>query len=209
MLIGGVLSAGAWISRLGQLIGSSETNAAQASNSAEAYPPVGPPAGAGMLDAVTQALAKIGVGSSSSASGKTAATASASSSAEDPAQALAVFMDTLMAALHAQSVRAATKDTNSRIAGSPDDPRHNIQSDMQNIQSDMQRLIETLASSPGSSTGSGSSDSSADALQQSFQKLLSAAGGSSSNATLSDFLLAFARNLPGASSVGNVVSTRV
>ncbi|KFB67826.1 hypothetical protein [Candidatus Accumulibacter vicinus] len=202
MLIGSVLSAGAWISRLGQLIGSSETNAAQASNSAEAYPPVGPPAGAGMLDAVTQALAKIGVGSSSSASGKTAATASASSSAEDPAQALAVFMDTLMAALHAQSVRAATKDTNSRIAGSPDDPRHNIQSDMQ-------RLIETLASSPGSSTGSGSSDSSADALQQSFQKLLSAAGGSSSNATLSDFLLAFARNLPGASSVGNVVSTRV
>ena len=202
MLIGGVLSAGAWISRLGQLIGSSETNAAQASNSAEAYPPVGPPAGAGMLDAVTQALAKIGVGSSSSASGKTAATASASSSAEDPAQALAVFMDTLMAALHAQSVRAATKDTNSRIAGSPDDPRHNIQSDMQ-------RLIETLASSPRSSTGSGSSDSSADALQQSFQKLLSAAGGSSSNATLSDFLLAFARNLPGASSVGNVVSTRV
>lgn len=200
MLIGSVLSAGAWISRLGQLIGSSETNAAQASNSAEAYPPVGPPAGAGMLDAVTQALAKIGVGSSSSASGKTAATASAS--AEDPAQALAVFMDTLMAALHAQSVRAATKDTNSRIAGSPDDPRHNIQSDMQ-------RLIETLASSPGSSTGSGSSDSSADALQQSFQKLLSAAGGSSSNATLSDFLLAFARNLPGASSVGNVVSTRV
>lgn len=202
MLIGSVLSAGAWISRLGQLIGSSETNAAQASNSAEAYPPVGPPAGAGMLDAVTQALAKIGVGSSSSASGKTAATASASSSAEDPAQALAVFMDTLMAALHAQSVRAATKDTNSRIAGSPDDPRHNIQSDMQ-------RLIETLASSPRSSTGSGSSDSSADALQQSFQKLLSAAGGSSSNATLSDFLLAFARNLPGASSVGNVVSTRV
>ena len=203
MLIGSVLSAGAWISRLGQLIGSSETNAAQASNSAEAYPPVGPPAGAGMLDAVTQALAKIGVGSSSSASGKTAATASVSSSAEDPAQALAVFMDTLMAALHAQSVRAATKDTtNSRIAGSPDDPRHNIQSDMQ-------RLIETLASSPGSSTGSGSSDSSAGALQQSFQKLLSAAGGSSSNATLSDFLLAFARNLPGASSVGNVVSTRV
>lgn len=200
MLIGSVLSAGAWISRLGQLIGSSETNAAQASNSAEAYSPVGPPASAGMLDAVTQALAKIGVGSSSSASGKTAATASAS--AEDPAQALAVFMDTLMAALHAQSVRAATKDTNSRIAGSPDDPRHNIQSDMQ-------KLIETLASSLGSSTGSGSSDSSAGALQQSFQKLLSAAGGSSSNATLSDFLLAFARNLPGASSVGNVVSTRV
>lgn len=198
MLIGSVLSAGAWISRLGQLIGSSETNAAQASNSAEAYSPVGPPASAGMLDAVTQALAKIGVGSSSSASGKTAATASA----EDPAQALAVFMDTLMAALHAQSVRAATKDTNSRIAGSPDDPRHNIQSDMQ-------KLIETLASSLGSSTGSGSSDSSAGALQQSFQKLLSAAGGSSSNATLSDFLLAFARNLPGASSVGNVVSTRV
>lgn len=200
MLIGSVLSAGAWISRLGQLIGSSETNAAQASNSAEAYSPAGPPASAGMLDAVTQALAKIGVGSSSSASGKTAATASAS--AEDPAQALAVFMDTLMAALHAQSVRAATKDTNSRIAGSPDDPRHNIQSDMQ-------KLIETLASSLGSSTGSGSSDSSAGALQQSFQKLLSAAGGSSSNATLSDFLLAFARNLPGASSVGNVVSTRV
>lgn len=199
MLIGGVLSAGTWISRLGQLIGNSETNTAQTSNGAEAYPPIAPPSGGGMLDAVTQALATIGVGSSSSTSGKTA---SASSSTEDPAQALVVFMDTLMAALHAQSVRAATKDTNSRIAGSPDDPRHNIQSDMQ-------RLIETLASSPGSSTGSGSSDSSADALQQSFQKLLSAAGGSSSNATLSDFLLAFARNLPGASSVGNVVSTRV
>jgi len=111
-------------------------------------------------------------------------------------------MDTLMAALHAQSVRAATKDANSSIAGSSNDQRHNIQSDMQ-------RLIETLASSPGNSTGSGASESSAGTLQQSFQKLLSAAGGSSSNATLSDFLQAFARNLPGASSVGNVVSTRV
>ncbi|HMW54635.1 MAG: hypothetical protein NOF05_02670 [Candidatus Accumulibacter phosphatis] len=199
MLIGGVLSAGTWISRLGQLIGNSETNTAQTSNGAEAYPPIAPPSGGGMLDAVTQALATIGVGSSSSTSGKTA---SASSSTEDPAQALVVFMDTLMAALHAQSVRAATKDANSSIAGSSNDQRHNIQSDMQ-------RLIETLASSPGNSTGSGASESSAGTLQQSFQKLLSAAGGSSSNATLSDFLQAFARNLPGASSVGNVVSTRV
>lgn len=203
MLIGGVLSAATWISRLGQLIGSSETNAAQASNGAEASPPVGPPpSGGGMLDAVTQSLAKIGVGSSSGASGNTAAAVSSSSSAEDPAQALTVFMDTLMAALHAQSVRAATKDANSRITGSSGEPRHNIQSDMQ-------RLIETLASSPGSSTGARSSDSPVDALQQSFQKLLSATGGSSSNATLADFLQAFARNLPGASSVGNVVSTRV
>jgi hypothetical protein len=206
MLIGGVLSASNWISQLGQLSSTSQTNGTRANRGVDEIPSPGPSAGGGMLEAITQALAKIGVGNSASASSKTAATsASASSSsstsaAEDPARALAAFMQTLMAALHSQSTQAATND--SSIAGSSGQHRHNFQSDMQS-------LIEKLASSSGNSTGSGSSDSSVGALQQSFQKLLGAVGGSSSKATLADFLQAFASNMPAASSVGNVVSTRV
>ncbi len=209
MLIGGVLSASNWISQLGQLSSTSQTNGTRANRGVDEIPPPGPSAGGGMLEAITQALAKIGVGNSASASSKTAATsASASSSssstsaAEDPARALAAFMQTLMAALHSQSTQAATNDRDSSIAGSSGQHRHNFQSDMQS-------LIEKLASSSGNSTGSGSSDSSVGALQQSFQKLLGAVGGSSSKATLADFLQAFASNMPAASSVGNVVSTRV
>ena len=208
MLIGGVLSASNWISQLGQLSSTSQTNGTRVNSGVDEIPPPGPPAGGGMLEAITQALAKIGVGSSASAASKTAATsASASSSsstsaAEDPARALAAFMQTLMAALHSQSTQAATNDRDGSIAGSSGQHRHNFQSDMQS-------LIEKLASSSGNSTGSGSSDSSVGALQQSFQKLLGAVGGSSSKATLADFLQAFASNMPAASSVGNVVSTRV
>ena len=208
MLIGGVLSASNWISQLGQLSSTSQTNGTRANRGVDEIPSPGPSAGGGMLEAITQALAKIGVGNSASASSKTAATsASASSSsstsaAEDPARALAAFMQTLMAALHSQSTQAATNDRDSSIAGSSGQHRHNFQSDMQS-------LIEKLASSSGNSTGSGSSDSSVGALQQSFQKLLGAVGGSSSKATLADFLQAFASNMPAASSVGNVVSTRV
>ena len=208
MLIGGVLSASNWISQLGQLSSTSQTNGTRANSGVDEIPPPGPPAGGGMLEAITQALAKIGVGNSASASSKTAATsASASSSsstsaAEDTARAMAAFMQTLMAALPSQSTQAATNDRDSSIAGSSGQHRHNFQSDMQS-------LIEKLASSSGNSTGSGSSDSSVGALQQSFQKLLGAVGGSSSKATLADFLQAFASNMPAASSVGNVVSTRV
>lgn len=73
-----------------------------------------------------------------------------------------------------------------------------------------QQLSATSDSSASDSSSSGSSTSnpSLDALQQSFNNLMAADGGSGSNATLQGFLQSLAQNLHGAPATGNVVATR-
>jgi hypothetical protein len=77
------------------------------------------------------------------------------------------------------------------------------------ISADIQSLIQQLSSS--SSTDSSSSNSSQSDLQNSFQSLLAALGGSndSGTATLENFLKNLASNLEGAGNSGNVVNTKV
>ena len=80
-----------------------------------------------------------------------------------------------------------------------------------NIEADIQSLIQQLSSSSSSDSSSSSTTSSSATsdLQQSFQNLISALGGSSSSVTLDSFLNALASNFQGATSSGNVVSEKV
>jgi hypothetical protein len=78
------------------------------------------------------------------------------------------------------------------------------------MQSDVQSLITQLSSTSsgsGSSTTGASSDT-LDALQQSFQNLVSALGGSGSGAPLTNFLQTLSSGLGGASASGSMVSTQ-
>ncbi|OHX19633.1 hypothetical protein [Chromobacterium sphagni] len=105
--ISSVSNSNSWISQLSQL------NSTSLSGSADGVgmppPPPGPPPGGGLMSAIGQPLEQIGVGSSSDTSSSSASTASSSdsaddsalstSSSQDPQQALAAFMQNLMAAL--------------------------------------------------------------------------------------------------------------
>jgi hypothetical protein len=177
-------------------------------------PPAGGPPGGPMLDALTQALSQLGLGNRSNASTTGMVTAVDSSSATEatsnPTQALTSFMQSLMAALHAQSGQDAGADS----AGASN--RSGTASGTQgtgyrpDIGADMQSLIQDLASTgAGSATSGNAADSSLTKLQESFQTLVSASGGSNSKVTLSGFLQNFASNMSGASSSGNFVSKKV
>jgi len=78
-----------------------------------------------------------------------------------------------------------------------------------NLSADLKSLIAQLSSSSSTSSSDTSSTSSTalTSLQQSFSGLMTALGDTSSNATLGNFLQAFAGNLSGSSTSGNVVNT--
>jgi hypothetical protein len=167
-----------------------------------------------MFDAITQALSQLGLGGTSSASTTGTVNAVDSSSATnatgDPTQALASFMQSLMAALHAQGSQNSGSDSDGygdrsgKASGIQGAGHHH------DLGADLHSLIAKLSSaSSGSSTSGSSSDSTLTELQASFQTLVSALGGSDSKATLSSFLQNFSNNMSGASSSGNVVSAKV
>jgi len=178
--------------------------------------------GGGLFSAIANALSQIGVGSNtstaSSSSSSSNSSDSSSSSSQDPAQALGAFMQSLMAALHAQSAQSQGTTSSSAQAGTDSDgdsdgttlSTQGHSHHRGHLQSDLESLMQQLASSSTtSSSSSTTSDSSVSALQQSFQNLMGAVGDTSSNATLSNFLTALSGQFSGASAIGNVVKTSV
>lgn len=197
MLIGGILSAVGWVSQLGQVRNTEPLT--KAGGSLDAGPTAGLPPGPVMPEAIGQALAKIGVGK-----GSVASTSSTTSATADQSQALASFMQHLMAALHAQDTQVSVTDDESdgSDAGIKEGSRHH-----HNPEADLQSLIAQLAATMD---GSGSSTTaSLSALQQSFQSLVGASGANGNDATLTNFLQALASGMHGISPVGTVVSARV
>lgn len=133
----------------------------------------------GFANAINRSLAQIGAKGSYS---------------QNAQQALASFMQSLLAALQSQNMQGAGQQGHHHhhgggVAGAS------------GIQSGLQDLIQQLSSSNASS-------SSADtALQQSFQNLLSANGASGNQATLGSFLQTLSQNLQMANPSGNIVNT--
>jgi hypothetical protein len=189
--------------------------------------------GGKFASAISQALTQLGV---TPATASNSSDASGTSTSQDPQQALASFMQSLFAALHAQSgtqaatsnnsaadnssavgsVTSATTTTNNNaVAGTAGEGHHHHHGGggMGKLEGGLQNLIQQLSSSgqdaSGSSTSSSSSSSTLDALQQSFNNLLSADGASGSNVSLTSFLQSLSQGLEGAPATGNVVTTKV
>ena len=227
MMTSGINSGNNWLSQLGQLGNANQscgTNGADSTGNTSAAnggDTMTSPGGK-LLDAITAALSQIGVGSgsTSSTSASSTGTDSSSTSTQDPAQALASFMQELMAALHSQggSQSAGSQggtdsdgdNDGSGTSGVSGSGRHRP-----NIQADLQSLIQQLSSSSADSSSASSStadtssaDTTLSSLEQSFQSLISSLGGSGSTTSLTDFLQAFANNMQGESSVGNVVKAQ-
>jgi hypothetical protein len=186
--------------------------------------------GGAFSSAIMQALSQIGVTgvsstSSTSGSGSTATstsgtssdgtTGSTSASGTDPQQALQTFMHDLFAALHAQGAQNTTAGTGTDSDGDNDGSgassasgtgggRH-YHGGLSKIENSLQNLIQQLSSTDTSSTASasGSTDS---ALQQDFQNLITAMGGTGNQASLSDFLKSIATNLQNGSNPGLNIS---
>ena len=197
MLIGGILSAVNWVSQLGQARNTEK--ATNAGGSLDAGHTVGLPPGPVMPEAIGQALARIGVGNGSGVEAS-----STISTTADQSQALASFMQHLMAVLHAQytQVSATDGDRDGSDVAIKEGARQR-----HDPEADLQSLIAQLA---GTADGSGSSTAaSMSALQQSFQSLVGAFGASGNDATLTNFLQTLARDMHGVSPVGTVVSARV
>ena len=212
MSISNISSMSSWIAQLNQVNGTRQYGDSSGSDGLDMPPPPsGPPPGGGLMNAISQALSQIGVGSSSSTSATDSSTSSdddssSTSSSQDPGQAMAAFMQNLMAALHAQNSQSSSSTSDGSASGAHGYGHHNMQADLTS-------LIQQLSSSSSTDGSSGdSTDSSTlSSLQQSFQNLVTALGGSSnSNASLSGFLQALESEVPGgSSSVGNAISTNV
>lgn len=223
MSVNSVSNNSSWIS---QITGASQTRGRRSDNDGDdGVQQAGQGrSGGGLFSAIANALSQIGVGSSSStasspsSSSSSASSDSSSSSSQDPAPALGSFMQSLMAALHAQSAQSQGTTSSSAQAGTDSDGDNDgTTSSTQghghhrgHLQSDLESLMQKLASSSTASNSlSTTSDSSVSALQQSFQNLMGAVGDTSSNATLSNFLTALSGQFSGASTTGNVVKTSV
>ena len=176
-------------------------------------PPPGQPPAAGLVDAVAQALSQIDVGTAGSrpvtaVANTGASTATGDSSSSNPLQALAVFLQELMASL---------RDQGAQIPGTQGDGGGNATSAISSrayrppsMQADLQSLINAVKESENSTSAPSRPQNAApNALQQRFDNLLASLGGKSNGSTtLASFLQSMADNLPPApSSRGNVVST--
>ncbi|GBG12581.1 uncharacterized protein NMK_0112 [Novimethylophilus kurashikiensis] len=174
--------------------------------------------GGAFASAIMQALSQMGVTGASSASSTsgsgTSTTASTdgttsdsttTSSTTDPQQALQTFMHDLFAAMHAQGAQNTTASAGTDSDGDNDGSsasaaqgvgggRH-YHGGLSKMENGLQNIIQQL-STGDSSSATGTSNSSVSALQQDFQNLMTAMGGSTSNqASLSDFLKSIATNL--------------
>jgi hypothetical protein len=213
MSVSSIPNTSNWITQLSQL---SKTTQASRSGNSERTAAATQSTG-GFADAISLALSQVGIDStantsnpaSSSSTASNASSATVSSGAPDDAtQALSSFMQSLLAALHAQgsqSTAPAGSDQdgdNDQLAGGS--ALNGKGAHQHNLQADLQSLIQNLSASSASSVSS--TDSQTGTLQQSFQNLLSSLGSTGSSATLPGFLKALAGNVPGASMLGNVVS---
>lgn len=214
-----------WLSQIGQQNGASQADSSAAAANAGATPAHVN----GFFLALTQALSQVGVtvnsDGSTTANGSSGTTiqtgaAASSSSSSDPAQALATFMQSLMAALHAENSQSSPAgqggtDSDGDNDGSPAAGIHGHGRHHGRLQADLQSLIQQLSATTDSSSSgttasssSGKPDSSLSSLQQSFQDLTSVFGGGGTTATLQGFLQAFNNNLQNTSLDGNVVNAR-
>ena len=219
MMTSGVSMGNNWFFQLNQAgsanqsSGAGNSNGVSGGNASNAADPMSA-AGGRLLQAISAALSQIGVGSNQTSSASTTGDPS-SSSTQDPTQALAAFMQDLMAALQSQgSAQGIGTDSDGDNDGSGSvhaGGKHHHP----NIQADLQRLIQQVSASDGSSSSTstttsttGSSSDTLSSLEQSFQNLLDSLGGSGGTASLGDFLQAFADNMQNASAVGNVVKAQ-
>lgn len=173
-------------------------------------------AGGKLFQAISAALSQFGVGSNPASSDTTGS--SSSTSTQDPAQALASFMQNLMAALQSQHTVQGGGTQGGGDSDGDNDGSGGVRASghRHNIQADLQSLIQQLSASTSTSTDTGtnasdpnSSNASLTGLQQSFQNLVSSLGGSGATAGgLGDFLQAFADNMQGETVVGNVVKAQ-
>lgn len=173
-------------------------------------------AGGKLFQAISAALSQIGAGSNPASSDTVGS--SSSSSTQDPAKALASFMQELMAALQSQHKVQGGGTQGSGDSDGDNDGSGGVRAGghRHNIQADLQSLLQQLSASTSASSATGISatdpnsiNGSLTGLQQSFQNLVSSFGGSGATAgSLGDFLQAFANNMQGESAVGNVVKTQ-
>lgn len=214
MSVSSIPNSSNWITQLSQLSKSTQANRSGSSERAAATTQ----SSGGFADAISQALAQLGIGSSTASTSSTANSSTTASSAsaatassgtpDDATQALSSFMQSLLAALQAQGSQS-TATSGSDQDGDDDQSAstsavNGTGARQHNLQADLQSLIQNLSASSASTASS--TDSQSGTLQQSFQNLLSSLGGTGSNATLSGFLNTLASNVPGASMLGNVVS---
>jgi hypothetical protein len=166
------------------------------------------PAAAGgsrVASAITQALTSIGVTPADASGSASANTGTANS----PQQAGQAFAQALFGALHDQTTAAAGSGDGVKHAGGG----HHHGGGAGKVESGLQNLIQQLgASGTASSAGDGTSTSTSDnsdlsKLQDAFNNLVSANGGTSGNASLTGFLQSMAQSLQAAPSSGNVVNT--
>ncbi|MBI5619245.1 MAG: hypothetical protein HY943_23460 [Gammaproteobacteria bacterium] len=185
----------------------------QVGASAAPPPPPGPAPNGGLADAVAQALSQIDVGAGSSRpvaavsnSGESGATGASSSSSS--LQALATFLQELM---------ASVRDQGTQIPGTQGDGGGNVTSAVSSrayrppdMQADLQNLARAVSErDSGASSTASAGNAAPSALQQRFDNLVASLGGKSNGSTtLASFLQSTADNLPPAPSArGNVVST--
>lgn len=201
MSVSGIANTSNWISQLSQL---SKTGASARSGTDNIKATASSQPGNGIFDAIALALSQVGLESTASANaanGGKVETAKTPST-DDSAQALSSFMQNLLAALQAQS--NTNQGNTSANAGNPNTSIAGITATSQaNAQNDLQSLIQKLSASTAATHPA---DSAQSALQQSFQGLVNTLGGAGGSSTLGNFLQAFAGNVPGASTIGSVIS---
>lgn len=223
MSVSGISGSSNWFSQLsqiGKLSGSGAT-----SGSRPPPPPDGQGGGkgGGLIDTVLQTLSSLGLSpspaasSASSSSSTTSSTSSdstsstASTAANDPGQALASFMQSLMGALQAQgsSGSLATKDSDGDDDGSTQalSGGHRRHAGAAGGSGDLESKVQSLIGSLSNGSDATSSTSASSSLDSSFQNLLSALGQSNSTTSASDFLQAFASKLQSSSPLGNMINT--
>jgi hypothetical protein len=165
------------------------------------------PAAAGgsrVASAIAQALTSIGVTPADASGPASASTGTANS----PQQAPQACAQALFGALHDQTNGAAGGGGVKHAGGG-----HHHGGGAGKVESGLQNLIQQLgASGTASSAGDGTSTATSDnsdlsKLQDAFNNLVSANGGTSGNASLTSFLQSMAQSLQAAPSSGNVVNT--
>ncbi len=188
-------------------IGSSSASAVAytqltAANAAAGKTPVaGPAQGSGggkLADAISQALAQATDSSTSS----TPASAGADAT-QNPQQAEAAFAQSLFTALQSQASDQAGQAATGATGGHH---HHHGGGGGGKIAGGLQSLAQQLSSTGTPADGAASADAD---LQAKFNALLQANGKSADSASLPQFLQTLSQNLHGASSAGNVVSTKV
>ena len=184
----------------GSLCGGSGSSAAEAAQ------------GGGLASTVIQALSQIGVTGAQSALGSASSGSSSSGSASSgsttkASQAFKSFMQQLFSVLQSQAAaNSATSSASAASATSSGGKHHHGHGQGGGLQSLIQQL--SASSTAASSATSTAASANLASLQQSFNNLVSAVGGSGTKANLNSFLTALANDLSPAAHTGNLVSTQ-